>query len=531
MRTRGCATLLALALAGAWACGTGDPSGDDATAAPDTADAADGVDETGSTDAAETPDASPPGPPRLHAEGTRIVDANGQEVVLHGANLGGWLFHETWITLVGQATHGALYEAAVEAGVAEPVLEAMRAAGPGYGTDRAVVQVCPGNGDEWIARLKPELESRVDAATAKALLDGLAAQPALCDDADLGLRKVLADRFGTDGRDELLNAFQGAWLAESDIAWLASQGFNVVRVPIGYRSLVRGADADAPQALDFNPLAEKRLLDLLDWCRAHGVYAVVDIQEAPGGQNSYSGTSGLYANPHMQDLTVLLWEHLSGLLKDRDEVAAYSLLAEPYGAPDAAARDAMYDRLVKAIRAKADDHLCVIHDGFMGMDSLPVPSTLGWTDVVYSTHLFEWTTTSYDGYRFLFEGVYGPTFTEAQARQGVPYYIGSFSTFLDEDWAYDAAGLAAWWMGQNGWSWSLWTYKRPDDPVSAMVFGFSTSWGLRGRLAGDFARPDPYHDDFATLKARFEAYAGMVVDPNPALLAKLKDPRPRDDAE
>ena len=225
-----------------------------------------------------------------------------------------------------------------------------------------------------------------------------------------------------------------------------------------------------------------------------------------------------------------LWEHLSDLLKDRDEVAAYSLLAEPYGAPDAAARDAMYDRLVKAIRAKGDDHLCVIHDGFMGMETLPKAADKGWTNVVYSTHLFEWTTTDYDGYAFLFDFLYGPRFEEAQALQQVPYYIGSFSTFLDRDWAYDAAGLAAGWMDDHGWSWSLWTFKRLDDPLSRDIFGFTTSWGLLGRLAGDLVRPDPWRDDFDTLKAGFEAYRYRVVHPNPALLARLKHPGPRTEA-
>jgi aryl-phospho-beta-D-glucosidase BglC (GH1 family) len=477
-------------------------------------------------DAVDAPDVPDAGLPRLRADGTRIVDAAGREVLLRGVNLGGWMFHETWITLVGQTSHGALYEAAIALGVGDEALAAMRAAGPENGGDSSGGAVCPATGDVWVAKVRPELESRIGAAKTKTLLDGLAANPPLCDDADLSLRKVLADRFGTDGRDQLLDAFQGAWITEADIAWIAAQGFNVVRVPIGYRSLVRGVDADAPEALDWNPLAMKRLTDLLDWCARNGVYAVVDIQEAPGGQNTYSGTAGLYANPHMQDLTVQMWEHLSDLMKDRNEVAAYSLLAEPYGAPDRDARDVMYDRLVKALRARGDTHLCVIHDGFMGMDTLPAPSKYGWSDVIYSTHLFEWTTTDLDGFKFLFEALYDSRFTEAQALQGVPYYIGSFSTFLDADWAYDAAGYEAWWLQQKGYSWSVWTYKRLDDPLSRTIFDIQTGWGVRGRLTSNLVRPDPYVDDFETLKARFEAYRDLIVEPNDKLLSKLKDPQP-----
>ena len=35
---------------------------------------------------------------RLRAQGTAIVDANGTPIQLRGVNLGGWMFHETWIT-------------------------------------------------------------------------------------------------------------------------------------------------------------------------------------------------------------------------------------------------------------------------------------------------------------------------------------------------------------------------------------------------------------------------------------------------
>jgi len=462
--------------------------------------------------------------PRLRAEGTRIVGPDGAEVRLRGFNLGGLFFHETWITLTGRTSHDLLLEKARQLGVEAEVLQVLRQVGPGYGRDPAVVQVCPGNGPEWEALVQGPLAAAVGQQAADALMTALQQEPPLCDDADLALRKVLADRFGTEGRDALLDAFQEAWITEEDIAWIAAQGFNVVRIPIGYRSLVRGPDVDAPERLDWNPRALRRLDQLLRWCARHRVWAVVDIQEAPGGQNLYSGTSGLFQNPAMQALTVQMWEFLSDLLRDRPEVAAYSLLAEPYGAPDAAARDAMYDRIVKALRDRGDNTLCVIHDGFFGMDTLPVASAKGWNNVVYSTHLFEWTTSDLDGYRFLFDYVYGPLFDQARALQDVPYYIGSFSTFRDEDWAYEAAALVVDWMEQRGDSWSLWTYKRLDDPVTREVFGFETAWGVRGRLQGAFDRPDPYRDDRPTLERKLRAYRDLDVRPNERLLQVLRAP-------
>ena len=120
-----------------------------------------------------------------------------------------------------------------------------------------------------------------------------------------------------------------------------------------------------------------RLEQLLDWCEAHGVRAVIDLQESIGGHNDYSGPARLYEDPAAQEATIALWRAIAARLRDRDSVAAYSLLAEPFGAPTVTAMVDMYDRLHDALRADGDDHILVIHDGFMGVGVLPVASEIG----------------------------------------------------------------------------------------------------------------------------------------------------------
>ena len=215
-------------------------------------------------------------------------------------------------------------------------------------------------------------------------------------------------------------------------------------------------------------------------------------------------------------------EEIATRFGGRSAVAAYSLLAEPFGAPNAAARDAMYDKLVQAIRGLGDPHLLVIHDGFLGMHTLPKPSVFGWTNVVYSTHIFEFSASTYEDYDFVVNYVHDPLFTEAQADQNVPYYIGSFSTRLDEGWAYDAAEMLIDWYTRHRWSWSVWTYKRIDDPISARLLGITSAYGVRGVLSGDLVRPDVFNDDLATLRTRMAGYGGLELGPNPTLLGILQ---------
>lgn len=451
-------------------------------------------------------DSAAPGPSRrLHAEGTRIVDGEGNDVPLRGVALGGWSFHENWITLVDYPAHGRLHVIGEQAGFGAEVDATLAVVGPNEDGDA-----------DWLGAVEAELTARIGAPAAD-LMAELARYPSVMDDSDLALRLVLEDRFGLEGRDALLDTFQGAWVNAEDIAWIADQGFSVVRVPMGWRGLTSQTDHEAPASLTWNEAAFARLDGILAACEANGIYAVLDIQEAPGGQNEYAGPSTLYTDPAMQALTVELWEELSRRYKDHDEVAAYSLLAEPMSAPDAEARDAMYDQLVQAIRARGDDHLLVIHDGFRGLYTLPNPAAMGWDGVVYSTHLFEWDAASVEDYTALL-AAYDTLFSTTQATQGVPYYIGSFSTFRDEAWAYAAAADMVALFEARDWPWTLWTYKRIDDPIDAAIWGTSTSWGVRGRLAGAFDRPDAYRDDEATLGAKLQGYRALTIDPNQALL-------------
>ncbi len=449
---------------------------------------------------------------RLRAEGTALVDATGQQVQLRGVNLGGWMFHETWITAVDYPLWGRAWEATVRMGygdIADAVIQ-----GNGPGDDAA-----------WLESYLENLRQAAGVEAAQAVEQAVAAAPSIYDDSDLPLRRLLESRFGIEGRDALLDTFHKSWITADDIAMIADLGFNTVRIPIGYRSLLAVSDSAPLTELVYNEAALQRIDDLLDACAEHGVYAVIDVQESPGGHNDYSGPARLYDDERSLAQTTELWLTLSRRYRDRDEVAMYSLLAEPFGAPGAAERDRVYDVLIDAIRADGDDHLLVVHDGFFGMSSLPdaqARAALGWEGVVYSTHQFEWGLDSLEDYEALLAFT-EPGWVAAWSEQDVPWYMGSFSTMVDAPWAWEAAALLRETYERHGWGWSVWTWRRIDDPLEVRLFGASTAWGVVGRLddADGFRRPDVYLDDFETLQAGFAAYHDLSRRPNEGLLGAL----------
>jgi len=508
------------------ACGEGssndNPSDGDAEAeAPD----GDGEtmpesDEESETEIADT-DGDQDGLARLHTEGRDIVDANGDMVRLRGFNLGGWLFNETWITGIDYEAHSRVYMLAKEKNMEEDIRAVLLEVGP-----QRIAGILPTmSRDEWLAAFETSLTSKIGDEEAAQFMADLEAccMPMIYDDSDRPLMQLLENRFGIEERDSLIDTFMANWVTEKDIEWIASEGFNVVRVPMGYCALTTGSHLpNKPDELVWNELAFARIDELLDWCDKHGVYAILDIQETPGGQNDYSGQGAeLYSDPHMKELAVDLWTYLSDRYIDRNAVAAYSLLAEPYGAPSIEARDEVYDLLVKAVRENGDDHMLIIHDGFKGMGSLPNPVDMGWDNVVYSTHQFEWDARDVDYYEFIIEYSNIP---KAQAEQNVPYYIGSMSTIFDEPWAYESADLLISWYEENGWSWSVWTFKRIDDPVVVELWEETTAWGGLGRLYSSFDVPDIHRDDIETIRAKFEAYSDMDIRPNEELVEVLTKP-------
>jgi endoglucanase len=124
-------------------------------------------------------------------------------------------------------------------------------------------------------------------------------------------------------------AYRDNYIDAADIRLIKRAGFNSVRVPFNYRLFV--ADADPPRLEG----PGYQLLDrLVGWCRREGLYVVLDMHAAPGGQtgdnidDSY-GYPFLFESAESQDLTIKIWQKLAARYADDPTVIGYDLLNEP----------------------------------------------------------------------------------------------------------------------------------------------------------------------------------------------------------
>ena len=104
-----------------------------------------------------------------------------------------------------------------------------------------------------------------------------------------------------------MRLYQDLFIREEDIAQIEKLGFNCVRVPFWYRNFMQEDGSWLTENTDENPGFQK--LDwLIETCRQHGIYVILDLHGAPGGQsmNHSTGKAGrnlLYTveeNLHLQ---------------------------------------------------------------------------------------------------------------------------------------------------------------------------------------------------------------------------------------
>lgn len=217
---------------------------------------------------------------------------------------------------------------------------------------------------------------------------------------------LLVERFGEEQATEIIKTYEDNFITENDIAQIEKLGFNCVRVPFWYRNFMTEDLEWLSENHDDNRGFQK-----LDWliktCEKYGIYVMLDLHGAPGGQskNHCTGKAGrneLYENEEMMNATVELWCAIANRYKDNKTVCAYDLLNEPQNnsgyegdysweaeSEEAVSRtNKAYDILYKAIREIDKNHI-ISFEGVWSTTVLPNPKDMGYENMLYQLHLYD----------------------------------------------------------------------------------------------------------------------------------------------
>ncbi len=261
---------------------------------------------------------------------------------------------------------------------------------------------------------------------------------------------------GVAGAEKFWDSFRTNFIAEGDIALIAASGFNHVRLPVNSRVIQdeNGAPIEAGYAM---------IDRLIEWCRAHKLWVLLDLHGAPGGQtgtnidDSPQNLPELFLEPRYRELTVRLWRDLAARYRDETVVLGYDLLNEPlpnewqYSHADALVE--LYRDLTREIRAIDPDHL-IVYEGTHWSTNWDIFTEVWDENSLLQFHKY-WSSPDTASIT---------TFLQVRDRLGLPIYMGEGGENTLE-WLYAAFRM----YETHDIGWNFWPWKKIDtltSPVS-----------------------------------------------------------------
>jgi len=306
------------------------------------------------------------------------------------------------------------------------------------------------------------------------------------------IEALVADLVGPGRAARFWRGFRDRFITADDIARIAAEGMNHVRLPINSRVVM---DEDGALILGGLELIDRTI----GWCRNHGLWVVLDLHGAPGGQtgtnidDSPNGKPELFSNRSYQDQTVALWAALARRYRDEPVVAAYDLLNEPL--PEASRSlysnelVALYRRLTAAIR-EVDPHHLIVYEG-----------THWATDWSIFTEV--WDANSMLGFHKYWSPPDRPSirsYLDTGLELGLPIYMGEGGENT-LGWLQTAFQL----YEDHDISWNFWPWKKIDTRTSPCSVDPPHGWAeIVAYAAGQAPKPNGA-DAWQTLSSLLDA--------------------------
>lgn len=201
------------------------------------------------------------------------------------------------------------------------------------------------------------------------------------------VRQGLAKAIGQEKADLFFEKFLEYFFQEADAKFFRSLDLNCLRVAFNYRHF---EDDMNPRVLKSQGF--KHLDRVINICAQHGIYTILDLHTAPGGQNqdwhsdNPTHYAALWDHKDFQDRVVWLWKELAHHYKDNPWVAGYNVLNEPCDEQHHRLIS-LYDRLHKAIREIDSKHIIFLDGNTFASDFSGFGDAYkNWPNTAYSIH-------------------------------------------------------------------------------------------------------------------------------------------------
>ena len=264
--------------------------------------------------------------------------------------------------------------------------------------------------------------------------------------------RMFCELVGPDFTAEFWKMFKDNYVTREDIGFIASTGANTIRVPFHYKLFT---DEDY-MGLKSDQDGFKRLDDVIGWGREFGLYVILDMHDAPGGQtgdnidDSY-GYPWLFESEESQKLFCRIWRDIAEYYRNEPVVLAYDLINEPI-APYFenvdelnALLEPLHKRVTAVIREVDPNHIIMLGAPQWNGNFSPFADWTYDDNIMYTCH-------RYGGDASV--AAIG-NFIEFKAKTNLPMYMGEIGHNTDE-WQ-EAFCIA---MEQSNIGYTFWPYTK-----------------------------------------------------------------------
>lgn len=283
--------------------------------------------------------------------------------------------------------------------------------------------------------------------------------------------EAFCEMVGPDFTNWFWQEFKKNYITEDDIKFIKQTGMNSVRIPFHYKIFTNedymGVTASTEPFTDIDRVVE--------WCRQQGLYVILDMHDAPGGQtgdnidDSY-GYPWLMESEESKVLFCDIWKKVADHYANDTIILGYDLVNEPIAHyfldKNAHLNDSLeplYKRATEAIRTVDKNHI-VLLGGAQWNSNFSVFKDSKFDDkIMYTCHRY-WCDTLQSNIQ---------DFVNFRDSVNLPMYMGETGENSDE-W------IAGWTrlMEKNNIGWHYWPYKKMVPNSCMATIPTPENWDL-----------------------------------------------------
>ena len=268
------------------------------------------------------------------------------------------------------------------------------------------------------------------------------------------IHDMLAQLIGPAETAKFWETFLENYITQEDIKFLKKTGVNSVRVPFNYKLFTN----EDYMGRNDGSRGFKLLDKVISWCKTEGLYVILDMHCAPGGQTGDNiddsfGYPFLFETKENQKLAIELWTKIAKRYAKEPIIIGYDLLNEPVAHYFDSKTlnpliEPLYRELTTAIRSVDQNHI-IFYGGAQWNTNFNIFSAPFDQKAVYTFHKYG-DLPNYGSIK---------RFIEFREKYNVPIYIGETGENTDE-WIQEFREL----LEKENIGWHFWPYKKLDSP-------------------------------------------------------------------